>query len=117
MHIDLQIRSDVVVGVVTGRIDHISAEGFRESLVELFDKDFGSPKPVVLNFAAIDFVSSAGIHSLLTAARAAKNKGRKFAIAAAKPLVQEIFTISRLSLILPLYLSIEAASVALNTAT
>lgn len=64
---------------------------------------------LLLDFSAVDYISSAGLRVLMMASRRAKAQQGTFAIAALQPLVQEVFAISRFNLIVPCYASVDAA--------
>lgn len=93
-----------------GRIDMSNAEAFRESLVSSVA---AAKSAVIVDMAAVDYISSAGLRSLMIAFRSAKATGKGFAVAALRPLVLEIFTISRFNLVFPLYGGVREALVAL----
>jgi anti-sigma B factor antagonist/stage II sporulation protein AA (anti-sigma F factor antagonist) len=59
--------------------------------------------PTLVDFAGVEFISSAGLAVLMTAAKQAKAKNGRIAVAALRPLVQEIFTISRFSRVVTVY--------------
>jgi len=57
----------------------------------------------------VDYISSAGLRVLMIASRRAKAQQGVFAIAALQPMVQEVFAISRFNLIVPCYVTVDAA--------
>jgi anti-sigma B factor antagonist/stage II sporulation protein AA (anti-sigma F factor antagonist) len=83
-----------------GGIDTSNAEAFKESLVSSVAP---AKAAVIVDMARVDYSSSAGLRALMIAFRSAKAAGKGFAVAALRPLVLEIFTISRFNLVFPLY--------------
>jgi anti-anti-sigma factor len=83
-----------------GRIDMSNADAFKDTLLSALS---AAPRGLVVDMAGVEYISSAGLRSLMIALRAAKDAGKEFAVAALTPLVLEIFTISRFNLVFPLY--------------
>jgi anti-sigma B factor antagonist/stage II sporulation protein AA (anti-sigma F factor antagonist) len=102
-------QSGVLVVCVNGRLDHVTSELFNSGLSPLIDRCSQENPPVLLDFSNVDYISSAGLRVLMMASNRAKSQKGAFAIAALKPLVQEIFAISRFTLIMPCYISVETA--------
>ena len=109
MNLPLREQAGVVIAAASGRIDHANADAFNKALEPLLNKCFGGGKPLVLDFSAVEYISSVGLRVLMMASRQAKGQKGVFAIAGMQPLVQEVFTISRFNLIMPCYLSVAAA--------
>ena len=102
MILPLHESAGVVIATVSGRIDHASADAFNAALEPLLKNCVGGANPLILDF-------SGGLRSLMLASRQAKSQKGAFAIAGMQPSVQEVFTISRFSLIMPCYTSVAAA--------
>jgi anti-anti-sigma factor len=109
MNLPLREKSDVVIATISGRIDHASADAFNLALAPLIKTCVAGGKPLVLDFAGVDYISSVGLRVLMMASRQAKGQKGVFAIAGMQPVVQEVFTISRFNLIMPCYLSVDTA--------
>lgn len=103
-----------IIATVEGHIDHLNADGFMISLRQLLAREEDAGRPLVLDFSKVVFISSAGLRGLIVGAQEARQRGRKMAVAAAQPMVQEVFSISRLQLILPCYLEVGDACGALT---
>jgi len=102
-------QSGILIAAASGRIDHTSSEAFGKALEPLI-KDCRPGNPaLLLDFSGVDYISSAGLRVLMMASRQVKVQQGIFAIAALQPLVQEVFAISRFNLIIPCYISVEAA--------
>jgi anti-sigma B factor antagonist/stage II sporulation protein AA (anti-sigma F factor antagonist) len=96
---DRQVGS-VTIGSASGRIDLSNADAFKDSLSAALSK---TKAVLVLDLSELEYISSAGLRSLMIAFKAAKAEGKAFSIASLKPLVLEIFTISRFNLVFPLF--------------
>ncbi len=99
-----------------GRIDMGSAEAFRERLIPLVQAAGKSGEPVLLDFAGVDYISSAGLRVLMLAAKEARTSGGKIAVVALQPLVGEIFQISRFDKVLPCHPGVNEALAAMAPA-
>lgn len=99
---DLSERSygDAVLVSAAGRIDLTNADEFKDALSAALTN---AKTALVLDFAGVEYISSAGLRSLMIVFKAAKAQGKAFAIAALQPLLLEIFTISRFNLVFPLF--------------
>jgi anti-sigma B factor antagonist/stage II sporulation protein AA (anti-sigma F factor antagonist) len=81
-----------------GRIDLSNAEPFKNALL---DAVAAAKTAVFLDLSGIEYVSSAGLRSLMIASKTAKPRGVALGVAALRPVVKEIFTISRFDLVVP----------------
>ena len=70
----------------------------------------------MLDFAGVDYISSAGLRVLMLAAKQAKAQGGFLAVAAVQPLVQEILEISKFTLVLRILPSVREAVAAASRA-
>ncbi|WP_165816107.1 STAS domain-containing protein [Kumtagia ephedrae] len=90
----MEIRNETENGVAVltpvGRIDSNSAREVEEALLPLFDQ----PRPVLVDFAALTYISSAGLRVLLLAARRSKATGVPLRLAGMSKAVDEVFKIS-----------------------
>ncbi|MBL8402962.1 MAG: STAS domain-containing protein [Dechloromonas sp.] len=109
MNLPTREQAGVLIVSVSGRIDHIASEEFTRALEPLLTGCVKGKAALLLDFSAVDYISSAGLRVLMMASRRAKAQQGIFAIAALQPLVQEVFAISRFNLIVPCYASVDAA--------
>src|SRR2546427_6531339 len=98
-----------VVLAPSGRIDHATAEAFKTSLGPHVARCAAGQDRVVLDFGAVDYISSAGLRVLMLAAKQAKAQGGVLAVAALQPIVREIFEISRFTLVLNVFPTLDEA--------
>ena len=108
--------ADVVVLGPIGRVDHVTAEELKTALAPHLARCGPGHDHVVLDFAGVDYISSAGLRVLMLAAKQAKAQGGFLAIAGVQPLVQEIFEISKFTLVLRILPSVRDAVAAASVA-
>jgi anti-sigma B factor antagonist/stage II sporulation protein AA (anti-sigma F factor antagonist) len=65
--------------------------------------------PLVLDFSAVDYISSVGLRVLMIAARQMRTAQARLSVAALQSVVAEIFSISRFDKVLTVSPSLEAA--------
>jgi anti-sigma B factor antagonist len=85
-----------------GRLDGATSKALEDRFAAILD---GGAKQLVLDFAGLDYVSSAGLRVLLMAAKRIKTSQGRLAICALRPDVLEVFEISGFSKIFSLYAS------------
>jgi anti-anti-sigma factor len=101
---------DIVVAVPVGRIDHAACRKARGSrsrrcLAEA-QADKGS---LILDFSGVDYISSVGLRVLMIAAKHMRGRGAHIAVASLRPVVAEIFAISRFDSVLEVFPSVRDA--------
>lgn len=107
-----RIGSTVVLAP-SGRIDHASAEGFKAALQPWLENCRAGGDVVVLDFSAVEYISSVGLRVLMLAAKQARAAQGAIAVAALQPVVREIFDISKFTLVLACYADVREALAAL----
>ena len=105
---------NTVVLAPAGRIDMATADQFRDRLLPLITSAAAEGQSVVLDFAGVDYISSAGLRVLMLAAKEARSSGGRIAVAALQPLVNEIFQISRFDKVLPCHSGVTEAIAAVG---
>jgi len=106
--------ADVLVVAVKGRIDYMNAEEFKAALLPHLANCAAGRDQVVLDLSRLEYVSSAGLRVLMIAAKEVRpRKGRLVAVSL-QPVVQEIFEISRFTLVFDLFDSVQDALRALS---
>lgn len=103
MDIQSSKESTATVISVTGRMDAITAPAFEAALNELIA---GGEIRFVVELAGLDYISSAGLRSILAIAKALKVKGGLLCFANVKGTVKEVFDISGFGSIFPIHGSV-----------
>ncbi len=100
-----------------GRIDHAHADAFQLGISKHLAECKSDGVHIILDFAAVDYISSVGLRVLMLAARQVKAQGGRIVIAALQPLVEEVFKISRFNLVYQVFHSVDDALADLGSAT
>jgi len=112
----VEIRQEKIgsITVVTpvGRVDSNSARELEGVLLPLFDQD----GPVLVDFALLTYISSAGLRVLLLAARRSKATAKPLALAGMSSAVDEVFKISGFAKLFQIYAARPEALAALAAA-
>jgi len=111
MRLNQRRYADTLVLSPAGRLDHDSCEAFGAELQAFLD-GARDGRPIVLDLSGLEYVSSAGLRLLMLAGRQASAQGGKIVIAAMRPLVAEIFQISRFSMLFEIHPGVREALVA-----
>ena len=89
-------NGDTCVLTLSGRIDTITSPQLQESLMETVS----SATSIELDFAQVDYVSSAGLRVLLMGEKGAKGSGKTMTLKNVSDEVMEVFNITGFSGIL-----------------
>lgn len=91
------VTSDTVDGVrlimVDGRITSSNAKDFEVSMGDALGDD---PDPVVIDFQALSYISSAGLRVLLLTGRRMKSEKRGLVLCNLQPTIKDVFDMSGL---------------------
>ena len=107
MELDLSRHGPTLVLAVSGRLDITTADRFRDTLLPLISS--GAEPRLVLDFSAVDYISSAGLRVLMIASKQAREGKLPIAIAGLQPIVAEIFQISRFDTLFPCHPTLASA--------
>ena len=114
MKLDSRTYADTLVVAPAGRLDHDNCEAFRAGLQPLLDRALASRQRIVVDLSGLEYVSSAGLRCFMLAAKQAGAQGGKIVLAALRPVVAEIFQISRFDMVFELHPSVRSALGALS---
>jgi anti-anti-sigma factor len=106
MNLNPRSIADVLVFAPAGRLDHESVDAFRSDLQPLLDAALQAGRGVLFDLSGLEYVSSAGLRCFMLAAKQANAKQGKMAVAAPRPVVAEIFEISRFNMVFRIFPSL-----------
>jgi anti-anti-sigma factor len=106
MQISVRKERNIVVVSVTGRMDAVTAPEFEKSLVGLMSK---GEKTFLVNLAGLEYISSAGLRSILFIAKQLKVEQGEIIFCGLRGPVEEVFKISGFHSIFKIFDSEEAA--------
>jgi anti-sigma B factor antagonist len=90
MQVTQEIRDGWRIVTVRGRVDSETADELETSLQAAVAQD----GKVVVDFAGVTYVSSAGLRALIQGARAAEVKSSEFVVCSPGPSVKRVFDMS-----------------------
>ena len=108
--------ADILVLAPAGRLDHETCEAFRAGLEPHLKPAMGTRRAIVLDLSSLEYVSSAGLRCFMLAAREARNQGGRVVLAALRPVVAEIFQISRFNMLFEIHASVREALASISPA-
>jgi anti-anti-sigma factor len=85
--------------LVEGRMDATTSEDFGRAVAGLLE----NPGAVLVDLSGLEFISSAGLRSILTLAKTCRKEDRKLAFFALRPMVEDVFKISGFMSILKVF--------------
>jgi stage II sporulation protein AA (anti-sigma F factor antagonist) len=108
MEIKTRKEENATVVSIKGRMDAISSPEFEKELSDLMAEGH---KDFIIDFGELDYISSAGLRSILAAAKKVESKEGKLLLCALRDMVKEVFEISGFTAIIPVYESVNSARV------
>ena len=100
MEIGEQRQGDVTILTPVGRINNDTSAEFQSRLL---DRVGSTPSKILIDFSAVEYISSAGLRALMVASKQSTANNGHLAVAALTPMVKEIFTISRFSMVVKVF--------------
>jgi len=88
------------IAAVTGRIDTTTAADFEKQCMELLASDTPG---LLLDCARIDYISSAGLRSVLVLAKQAAASSKAFGLCGLSGMVADVFALAGFDQVLPVY--------------
>jgi len=86
-----QEKGNLTLVTVTGRMDAVTAPDFEKTCQALMQK---GKIDIVAELSALDYISSAGLRSILSAAKKLRGKGGNLRFCGLSGMVKEVFKIS-----------------------
>jgi anti-sigma B factor antagonist len=109
MELHIKTYDNVLVLAPAGRIDHTNCDRFLEAIQPHVERCTACGPRLVFDLGQLEYVSSAGLRCFLIAAKQIKPRAGTVAVAAMRPVVREIFEISRFNLLFPTFDTLRAA--------
>ena len=116
MECKIRTLANVVLIEVEGRIDHGTAPAFGSALLPHVEACTGETKKLLLDLAAVNYMSSAGLRVVMIAAKGCRKQSGKMVLAALQPTIQEIFKIGRFDMVLDTFATVREALAAISPA-
>jgi anti-anti-sigma factor len=99
-------ENNALVVKVNGRMDAVTAPEFEKTVGLWIDE---GEKCFVVDMGALEYISSAGLRSILIIAKKLKSINGKILLAAMEESVNEVFEISGFNSIIPIHDTVQAA--------
>jgi anti-sigma B factor antagonist len=103
LKVNVETLAGTTLVIPEGRLDFGAAAAFQKQIEQALAGPGTAPAVLIVDCAALDYVSSAGLRVFLLAARAAKHAGIGFALCGLRPAVREIFDLSGFSRIMAVH--------------
>jgi len=111
MHMHLTTDGKAHILTLSGKLDAVTAPAYEQQVTALLDT---APCTLIIDFAALDYISSAGLRALLATAKRITAKGGQLCCANVTGTVKEVFDISGFSAILSIRDSVADALAAVE---
>jgi anti-anti-sigma factor len=99
-------ENNALIVKISGRMDAVTAPEFEKALGTWIDE---SEKHFVVDLSSLEYISSAGLRSILVVAKKLKALNGKILLAAMEESVNEVFEISGFNSIIPIHDTVQAA--------
>lgn len=106
MNINLNTVGNVAVVIVEGRMDTANAPEFERCMQEWMAQGH---RDFVVDLSRLDYISSAGLRSVLVCAKKARSVGGGMACCSLHGVVKKVFEVSGFAGMLPVYETLEQA--------
>jgi len=106
MQIDATKEGNAVVMSLKGRLDAVASSEFETSISDWISK---GDSHFLLNFTGLEYISSAGLRSILAASKKLKDRNGKIFLTGLHGAVEEVFKISGFVSIFKVFATAEAA--------
>jgi anti-anti-sigma factor len=106
MELSTDKRESVTVVKIQGRLDTISAPELEQEMTALMGQGDSS---FIVDMARMEYISSAGLRSILLVAKKLKPLGGKMVFCSMTPMVAKVFSVSNFSSLFAIHDSLETA--------
>jgi anti-anti-sigma factor len=104
MKITNEKTTELLVIHVEGRLDAITSGEFEKEVIPMIHQ---SGHPVLIDFGNLDYISSAGLRSILILTKEMKKNNNTLALCCLNEAIMEVFRISGFDTIISIYPTIE----------
>lgn len=104
-----EYREDAIVLAPRPGVDSSTAKQFEETLLAAIES---GPGKVIIDFNDLDYISSAGLRTIIIGAKAAKSKGGKLILCSMRSHIRTVFDTSGFAKLVPIVLAREDADFA-----
>jgi anti-sigma B factor antagonist len=109
MRLNIEPDGSMVAVQLIDRLDATSSKELEGKLDELIEYGY---QTLILDFSQLEYISSAGLRTILTSAKKIRSKSGEIRIAGMSGMVTEIFQLSGFYDLFPIYDTVEAAKIA-----
>jgi len=106
MEVKVRKDQDLLVVSVDGRIDTVSAPSFQQQMEAFLNQ---GEKRIVMDFESLEYISSAGLRSILFSAKKAKAVGGTVACCSLQSMVKKVFDVSGFATMIRVFDSLDEA--------
>ncbi len=106
MNINEEVRGNVCIIALNGRLDNESTQGFQERISSIID---GGQTRLVLDLGDLEYISSVGLRAFLLASKKLKPLEGKLVLARLQDHIKEVLDIAGFSSLFPSYPSVDEA--------
>jgi stage II sporulation protein AA (anti-sigma F factor antagonist) len=99
-------ENNALIVKISGRMDAVTAPEFEKAFGAWIDE---SAKDFVVDLSSLEYISSAGLRSILVIAKKLKALNGKIVLAAMEESVNEVFEISGFNSIIPIHDTVQTA--------
>lgn len=100
MTIEREASEDILIFRVSGKLDTYTSGDFEKQLLSSIDD---GNKKILVDFSLLDYISSAGLRSLLLAAKKMKTSDGSIVLSQLKEHIRDVFQISGFTAIFPIF--------------
>ncbi len=107
MELSKKVEGNIFIINFSGNLILSDLEKARKFVKDCIDSE--NANEIIFDLSGVDFIDSAGIGFIVSIFKTIKSKNGKFAISALKAKPREVFKLTRLDKIIPIYENIETA--------
>ncbi|NLN59721.1 MAG: STAS domain-containing protein [Deltaproteobacteria bacterium] len=100
MEVTKNSQGGVLVAAVKGRVDTVTASDFEKRIAEIME---GENSPLLLDCGGLEYISSAGLRSILVISKELKTKGLTVYFSGLQGNVKDVFNISGFNTIFKIF--------------